>query len=192
MRATYKTLAIVLIAVLAAILNSPVRAQPSGPAAFYLRTDRASYLPGDSGTLLITIRNQGTQAFTVKNLTISFSWLSFLNDHWDGNYTINSINKAISTGQTYNTQQGFTVPSDGRATIPLGGSASVTVMAGTDIGGGGGRYETGDAAIGIAAATYQPLGFSSSILQIVTIALLAVIAVVMTLVLFGIRRMPKK
>ncbi len=195
MRRMCKMLTLVLLALFTVGLANVTRAQPSscqGPAdqaCFYIRGDRPAYLPGDGGTLFITIRNQGTQAFTVKNLTVTFSWLSYLGDHWDGNYTINNINKALATAQSYNTQQGFTVPNDGRTVFP---AASVSVTAGTDIGGDGGRYASSSADISIAAASYQPLGFITSILPLVTIGLLAVIAVVMTFVLVAIRKMAKK
>jgi hypothetical protein len=83
---------IVLVALLFVGLTNSTHA--AGPATFYIRTDKSSCVPGDPGTLLITIRKVGSQAFTIKNLTITFSWLAFLNDHWDGNYSITGFGKA--------------------------------------------------------------------------------------------------
>src|SRR5712692_910955 len=147
MRKQYKSAIIVLVALLFVGLTNSTHA--AGPATFFIRTDRPSYVPGDMGTLLITIRNVGSQAFAIKNLTITFSWLAFLNDHWDGNYTISVVPpKPLATNQVYNNQQSFTVPNDGRATQ----GAMVSVTAGTDIGGGGGQIVSQDANVGIALA----------------------------------------
>ncbi len=89
MKGKYRILILTTFAVLALSLASPAHA--AGSPTFYLRTDKPAYVPGDTGSLVITIRNEGDQAFTVKNMTISYPWLSYLNDHWDGNVTINNI-----------------------------------------------------------------------------------------------------
>ncbi len=191
MRKQYKSAIIVLVALLFVGLTNSTHA--AGPATFFIRTDRPSYVPGDMGTLLITIRNVGSQAFTIKNLTITFSWLAYLNDHWDGNYTITGIGKPIATNQVYNTQQSFSVPNDGRAaSLGFASVASVTVTAGTDIGGGGRQLISQEAAVGIATATYQPIGVGSSLLEIISLALLAVAVIVLALVFLSIRKMAKK
>lgn len=163
----------------------------AGPApVFYIRPDKPSYLPGESGTLSITIRNQGDQAFTVKNMTIQYSWMSFINDHWEGNETVRNITAPLAAGQAYNTQRGFTVPSDGRAQTGF-----ALIQIGTDIGGGGGSLfprEPFSVSIGVASGTYEPFGGASSILHLVTIALLAVAVALLALLLVSIRRMAKK
>src|SRR6266705_204689 len=125
-------LTLLAISILAGIMLTPSHA--SFIVNTYARTDRASYVPGDSGTLLITIRNSGTQAFTVKNISITYPWKAFITDHWDGNFTTTGITQALAAGQTYNTQYTFTVPTDGRASNIFGGTISIQV--GTDIGGG--------------------------------------------------------
>src|SRR6266702_8206991 len=143
-------LTLLAISILAGIMLTPSHA--SFIVNTYARTDRASYVPGDSGTLLITIRNSGTQAFTVKNISITYPWKAFITDHWDGNFTTTGINQAVGTpGGTWNTQYSFTVPTDGRAYY----GSSITLMIGTDIttGNQAGIYQT-SSPIRIASAFY--------------------------------------
>jgi len=179
-------LTLLAISILAGIMLTPSHA--SFVVNTYARTDRASYVPGDSGTLLITIRNSGTQAFTVKNISITYPWKAFITDHWDGNFTTAGITQALAAGQTYNTQYTFTVPTDGRASNVFGGTISIQV--GTDI--AGGSYSSGSATIAYALPTYQPLSLTSSILPVVEIVLLGIAVVMLALVFMGIGKLSKK
>src|SRR5437867_5115711 len=97
--------------------------------AVYAHTDRASYSPGDTGTLFLTVRNEGTSQFTVKNVTVTYPWKAFITDHWEGNFTaVITTPQTLATGQTYNNQYPFTVPTDGRAASnPNGESISISV-----------------------------------------------------------------
>src|SRR5437016_13612803 len=101
-------LTLLAISVLAATILAPSHASIS--VNVYSRTDRPSYVPGDTGTLFITVRNQGTQAFSVKNVSVTYPWKAFVTDHWDGNTTNVITPQALAAGQTYNTQYTFTVP----------------------------------------------------------------------------------
>ena len=185
-------LTVLAISILAIIMVTPIHATfiPN----IYARTDKSSYLPGDTGTLFLTVRNTGTQSFAVKNISITYPWKAFITDHWEGNTTtIPSPTPALagtpSIG-TYNTQFSFTVPTDGRASFLLGGE-TILIHIGTDIGTQG-SFIDGEAAISIAAATYQPLGLASSGLQIVSLVLLAIAVVMLALVYLGIRKQSKK
>src|SRR2546430_17553366 len=144
-------IAVLAIAFVGAVHISPVH--PSYAPIVYAWTEKPSYLPGHAGVLHITVRNQGTQAFTVKNITVAYPWKSFIIDHWDGNFTTAGINQAIATGQNSNTQYSFTVPTDGLAS---GFISSVSISIVTDI-----RttvpYIPGSAMLSLAAATYQPV-----------------------------------
>jgi hypothetical protein len=182
-------LAMLVLGIVGAIALTPTHAALQG-LAVYARTDKSSYIPGDSGTLFITVRNQGTSAFTVKNITVTYPWKSFLTDHWDGNFTDSSINQALATSQTVNKQYTFTVPSDGRASNLFGGTISISV--GTSEPSPGGTYTPGSASIQYAAATYQPVGLATSALPIVEIALLGIVVVMLALVWMGISKLPKK
>ncbi len=192
MNSVRKIASLALLTVFAIGIASTVYAGfPISDAKLYLRTDRPSYLPGETGTLFVTVRNEGTSAFTVKNITVDYPWKSFIDGRWDGNVTKSSINSALaSNGGVYNDQFSFTVPNDGRASSLFGGSASVRV--GTDIGGGGGSFVPGSANVIIALPTYQPVGISTSLFPVVTIALLAIAVVLLSLLLVWIRRLAKK
>lgn len=179
------------LGIIGAVAITPIHA--SFNPVVYARTDRAAYSPGDSGTLFITIRNQGTQAFTIKNISITYPWFAFVTDHWDGNTTTNNINQAVAQNQNYNTQFSFTVPTDGRASGLFGGT--ITMKIGTDIGGGtyimpGGDFPT--TTISYTVPTYQPLSLASSTLPIIQIVLLGIAVVMLALVWMGISRLPKK
>lgn len=190
-------LTLLAISILAAAILAPTHASIS--VNIYARTDRASYVPGDSGTLFITVRNLGTQAFTVKNITIIYPWRSFITDHWDGNVTTTGITQALAQGQTYNTQYTFTVPTDGRASnaYEQPGQPADTIMigVGTDVGSSssssGTTYPT-DASIFYAVAAYQPLSLTSSVLPIIEIVLLGIAVVMLALVFMGIGKLSKK
>ena len=178
-------LTMLAIGVISIMMIAPIHANYQAVA--YGRTDRSGYLPGDSGTLYITVRNTGSQALTVKNITVEYPWWAFITDHWDGNFTATGINQALSQNQNYNTQYTFTLPTDGRA---HNGFASITVA--TDV--PNGQYQSLDASasISVAGATYQPLGLSSSILPVVSIVLLGIAVVMLAFVYMGITRLSKK
>ncbi len=185
-------LILLTISILAGIMLTPTHA--SYVVNIYARTDRASYVPGDTGTLFITVRNDGTQSFAVKNTSITYPWKAFITDHWDGNFTTTGITQPLAGGQTYNTQYTFTVPSDGRGSASLfGGTISISV--GTDVGASssstGTTYST-TAPIFYAIATYQPLSLASSVLPIIEIVLLGIAVVMLALVFMGIGKLSKK
>ena len=185
------------ISVLAAAILTPGHASIS--VNVYARTDRASYVPGDTGTLFITVRNQGTQSFAVKNISITYPWKAFITDHWDGNTTNVIIPAPLAGGQTYNTQYTFTVPTDGRASniyAPSGQLPGVIMIdVGTDVGASSsssGTTYTSQATIFYAVAAYQPLSLSNSVLPIIEIVLLGIAVVMLALVFMGIGKLSKK
>ena len=186
-------LTLLAISILAGIMLTPSHASVS--VGIYARTDKASYVPGDTGTLFITVRNQGTQSFAVRNVSITYPWKAFITDHWDGNSTnVISPIAALAQGQTFNTQYTFTVPTDGRASYSLlGGTISIGV--GTDVGSSSSSTGTtypGEATISYAAATYQPLSLTSSVLPIIEIVLLGIAVFMLALVYMGINKQSKK
>jgi len=185
-------LTLLAISILAGMMLTATHA--SYVVNIYARTDRASYVPGDTGTLFITVRNDGTQSFAVKNTSITYPWKAFITDHWDGNFTTTGITQPLAGGQTYNTQYTFTVPSDGRGSASLfGGTISISV--GTDVGASssstGTTYST-TAPIFYAIATYQPISLANSVLPIIEIVLLGIAVVMLALVFMGINKIPKK
>ena len=189
-------LAMLVVSLFAAFAVIPSHAVTL-PPAIYARTDKPSYAPGDSGTLYITVRNSGTQAITVQNVSVTYPWKAFITNHWDGNFSTTGITQPIAQGQTYNTQYTFTVPTDGRASNTYGGSNAGTIIigVGTDIGSStsttGTTYST-TTPIFYAIATYQPLALSTSVLPIVEIVLLGVAVVMLALVWMSISKLQKK
>jgi hypothetical protein len=178
-------LTVLAIGIISIIMIAPIHANYQAIA--YARADRSSYLPGDSGTLYITVRNEGSQAITVKNITVVYPWMAFITDHWDGNFTATGINQALSQNQNYNTQFSFTLPTDGRA---HSGEASIGVY--TDVPTGQYQFLQAFASITVAGATYQPLGVSSSLLPILSIVLLGIAVVMLFFVYMGVARLSKK
>ena len=179
-------MALVAFSIITAVLVVPIHASYS--PQIYARTDKSSYLPGDSGTLFITIRNEGSQSFGVRNLTITYPWKTFVTDHWDGNNTYTFTGVALSQGGTWNQQYSFTVPSDGRAS-PM--TTAIDIRMGTDITSQG-SYTYGGAVINIAAAAYMPLGATTAILPIITIVLLGLAVVMLALLYMSMRKQAKK
>ncbi len=168
-----KSIAITLLAIgiIGLVTVTPTHAALPG-LAVYARTDRTSYAPGDSGTLFITVRNQGTSAFTIKNVSVTYPWKFF-------------------KGQTYNTQYSFAVPTDGRISSIFGGTISISIGT-AEPSQQGGTYTTGSANILYTVGTYQPLSLASSVLPIVEIVLLAIAVVMLALVFMGIGKLSKK
>jgi hypothetical protein len=183
-------LTLLAISILAATLLVPSHAAAISVTP-YARTDRPSYVPGDTGTLFITVRNGGTQAFSVKNISITYPWWAFVTDHWDGNTTTTITPQALAAGQTYNTQFTFTVPTDGRASNTYGlNPDTIQVRIGTDV--GSGNIYPAETSIQYAAATYQPLSLTSSVLPIIEIVLLGIAVVMLALVYMGLNKQSKK
>jgi len=181
------TLTILSITFFSAILLSPAHASFS--SAVYAWTDKASYLPGDSGTLYVSVLNTGTVDFSVKNVSIAFPWKAYLVSHWDGNLTDTAINQALGQRQAFNAQYSFTVPTDGRVNILPGVvGVGIEVIVGINIAGGP-LQKT--APISIASATY-PFGLTTYALPIVSVVILGVAVVLLTLIYLGLRKQAKK
>src|SRR2546430_16452137 len=185
------TITLLAIGILGLVTLTPTHAALPG-LNVYARTDRTSYAPGDTGTLFITVRNQGTNAFTIKNITVTYPWKFFITDHWDANSTkVLGTAQALAGGQTYNTQYTFTVPTDGRASNNNFGG-TITIGIGTAEPSPGGAIPTGSASIQYSLATYQPLSLATSVLPIVEIVLLGIAVVMLALVFMGIGKLSKK
>jgi hypothetical protein len=179
-------LTVLAITILATVMITPIHAAYN--VAVYARTDKSSYLPGDSGSLIVTVKNLGTQSFTVKNVTVVLPWMAFITDHWDGNFTVTAINQPVGTpGGTFNAQYPFTVPNDGR-----GHSGDATVTIGTDIPNGPFSTPQTTAFVQVATAAYEPFGLTTSLLPLISIVLLGVAVVMLALVYMGIRKQSKK
>jgi hypothetical protein len=188
-------LALIAIGFVSVLMISPSHATLTNLVSAH--TDKASYLPGDTGTLYVTVLNTGTQAFTVKNVSVTYPWKAYITNHWDGNFTdlgTNNagINDALAQGQAFNKQYSFTVPTDGRAYSFSFLTPGIQVSVGTDIQSGPYAIPSTTATFSIATATYQPFGLTTSILPIVSIVLLAVAVIMLFMVYMGVGKLSKK
>ena len=115
-----KIIVMLTMTLLSAILFvSPTKVQ-AAPDEFhiYAWVDKLQYLPGDSGTLYITIRNDMADEVYVYNITIIYPWHAYVKDHWEGNATIEVKTAIERDGGVLNKESTFEVPSDGRAVVP--------------------------------------------------------------------------
>ena len=173
-------IAAALIAVLA--FATPVHAQTVST-----RTDRASYVPGDSGTLFVTIVNESpTDTVEIRNITIYYPWAGFVDNKWQGNESLNlSPVEPLSTSSggknIYNRQFTFTVPSwfggefakDCPRDSPRYGLYVACIMLGTNK--NSLQYMDIDLpAIPIAVGVYTPPSLVALAIPVVTLAVLVV------------------
>jgi hypothetical protein len=175
--------------------------------------DRASYVPGDSGTLTVSIVNNNAQdTVEIRNITVYYPWAAMINGKWDGaNVTINlsawkTLGSLGSGNNIYTTSLGFTVPSW------YGGSPFGSIFGGGNLcpGSRGPRYglysgcilvgvtanppmyETQDLNIQMALATYTPTSLIAEWLPIATLVVLVVATVFLGMAWMSLRRSSKK
>jgi hypothetical protein len=151
------------------------------------RADKAAYLPGDSGSLLVIVKNPTSTAFPLKNITVTYSWSQPWAAGGVENYT-NTFTNTVSAYGLYDTTVSFTVPNDGRAT-PFGGCCSASLVGKTNA-------TSFSATIGIPLAlpAYQP-GASQTLqllLPIINIGLLVVAVVFLGMLWMSMRGTPRK
>jgi len=175
------------------------------------RTDQASYTPGGTGTLYITVVNpSSTDTLEIRNLTIYFPWAGFVDGKWasGGNVSYNlAPYKVLTTSGspsggnifTYNTQ--FSIPSwFGVSIFGVGsncptstttryGVYSSCVLLGTNT---NLRYQGQDSSISMALATYNAPNFAEMLIPIATVVVLVVVAALLFMVWTGIKRLETK
>src|SRR2546422_1968776 len=79
--------AISLLALIVAAFSMPAHAQTVN-----WRADKSAYIPGDTGTLTITIINTGSNPLEVRNVTVYYPWAGYdTNGKWltGGNISYN-------------------------------------------------------------------------------------------------------
>jgi hypothetical protein len=179
------------IAAVLAIVAIAAIGQPAHAQGFSLntRSDRASYVPGDAGTLTITLINTGSQVIQLNNLTVYFPWAGFGPDgKWQGNSSSTYSNQFIgapggNTQTMFTTTFQFTIPTWYGQSFPSTscngsgvaryGPYSNCVVVGTNA---GNRYDlmsfTGQ--ITMAIATYTPVSLVSQAIPIATLVVLVV------------------
>jgi len=132
-------------------LSTGVKAQVPATVNIYTWVDKPQYQLGETGTLYITIRNDGEDSVEIRNVSIEYPWFAYVKDHWEGNETI-TLTPAValaSKGGVWNREVSFTVPTDGRATTAFGGATQITITFAMDTG-----YSYKTAYISIASTPY--------------------------------------
>lgn len=111
-----------MVAIFAIVVSMLLMTPLAHSQEAFVRTDKAEYLPGETGTLHYSVYNSRSGAITLKKVTIIYSnWRAIRNGVWEGNQTID-LNVAIIGNGVYENSTTFTVPSDGRTST----SVSVT------------------------------------------------------------------
>jgi len=127
-----KIIAMLAMTLLSAILfASLTKAQPPTEKFYvYAWVDKLQYEPGDSGTLYITIRNDLKTEVYIYNITIEYPWHAYVEDHWEGNDTIEVKTAIERDGGVINKESKFEVPKDGKAITA--GTSQIDVVVWTD------------------------------------------------------------
>lgn len=129
------------------MLSTPLttQAQTSPPPYLQITLDKPFYYPGDSGRLMIDIRDSLSINIQVYNISVIFPWRAYINGLWDGNQTIN-VNRAVASGAWLPTVTvSFTIPSDSRYFAPgffsgVGGGEVSVWASGVGPNGGAGTF----------------------------------------------------
>ncbi len=195
-------------AVAALLVVTLVLAQPVHAQTLSVRADRASYVPGDSGTLFISIVNESpTQTVEIRNITVYFPWAGFVDGKWQGgNVSVNlSPFKSLTTssgGDSIYNNPGipFTIPGwFGGQRILFASCSDTTLRYGLYVGcilvgtnGNGLRYDATSFSILMAAATYNPPSLVSQALPIATLVVLVIATAFLFLAWTSLRRMETK
>jgi len=183
---------VVALALLTVSLVGPANAAPP-PAPpqpqMFGRAEKAAYLPGDSGSLLVTVKNPTNTAFPLKNITVTYSWSQPWAAGGVENYT-NTFTNTVPAYGLYNTTVSFTVPNDGRA-APLGGCCSASLIGKTNAT----SFST-TIGIPLALPTFQPsapsLTLTQLLLPIINIVLLVVAVAFLGMLWMSMRGTPRK
>lgn len=204
-----RIIATAIIVMTLVAIGQPVHAQQANTSAQY---DRASYIPGDSGTLTVTIvNNNPTASLEVRNITIYWPWAQLVGGKWPSgaNLTDNfatpwpTVGSKSSGNNIMTKSYGFSIPSwYGGSVFGSGSNCSDP---------GGPRYDIsyhGCVAVGVTSSppdyivnslsiqmslpTYTPLSLSSQLIPIATLVVLVVATAFLFLAWSSLRRANKK
>lgn len=176
--------------------------------------DRASYIPGDSGTLTISIVNNGGSPLELRNITIYFPWAQFINGKWPSpapNVTNNispfaPIGSLSSGNNIYTWSTSFTIPTWYAGSVFGNGpgsncpgntgdprySTSYSGCVFIGLSGNPPSYDSQRLGIAMALPTYTPTSLQTYWFAIANVALLGVAAVLLAMVYNATRRLAKK
>jgi len=197
-----------LLALIVAAFSLPAHAQTVN-----WRADKSAYIPGDSGTLTITIINTGGNPLEVRNITVYYPWAGYdTNGKWltGGNISYNfspfkELTSVSGGGNNVSyTTPSFSIPSWwGAASRPQfscpGGpsntrygiySACIIIGWNAD----SQRYDPTDFGLSVAVATYTPSSISqlSQWVPLATLAVLVIATAFLALAWSRLGNLPKK
>lgn len=204
-----RIIATAITVIFLAALGQPVHAQQANTSAQY---DRASYIPGDSGTLTVTlINNNPSASLEVRNITIYWPWAQLVAGKWPSgaNLTDNfatpwpTVGSKNSGNNIMTKSYSFSIPSWYGGSVFGGGSNCSDP--------GGPRYDIsyhGCVAVGVTSnppdyivnslsiqmslPTYTPLSVTSQLIPIATLVVLLVATAFLFLTWNSLRRSNKK
>jgi hypothetical protein len=204
-----RIIAALLVVVAIAAVGQSAHAQPT----ISTQADRASYVPGDSGTLTITLINpSGQNTLEIRNITVYFPWAQYVNGAWpSGANATQDLAKpwpVLGSAQSGNNIKTFTftftIPSWYSGTF--GGSGfgncpdsmgprystsynSCVIVGYTD---SPPQYRSHQFGISMAIPTYQPVSLTSQWLPIATLVVLVIATVFLAMAYGSLRRLNKK
>lgn len=120
-----------IVALLAMLYAQSVAAQAAQDVTVYAWTDKPQYKPGETGTLKITVLNEGDEPIDVRNISIRYPWFAYngKTGEWEGNETVKEgLPMWVDPGEVYYKEVEFAIPTDGR--VPQMGEIDVDVETG--------------------------------------------------------------
>lgn len=183
-------------------------AQPVQAQSISARADRPSYVPGESGNLIVNIVNENpTETLEIRNITVYFPWAQLVDGKWPtgANVTINysswKVLGSSASGNNVLTEQiSFSTPSwyggGGASNCPgsngprYGLYADCIIVGTTE---NPPRYTVDrDTNIFMAQATYTPPSLVSMAVPIATLVVLVIATAFLAMTWSGIRRLEVK
>jgi hypothetical protein len=202
-------IAALLVVVAIAAVGQSAHAQPT----ISTQADRASYVPGDSGTLTVTLVNpSGANTLEIRNITVYFPWAQYVNGAWPSGANVSqNLNSwpILGSAQSGNNIKtftfSFTIPT-WYSGNPFGGSGggqcidtlgprystsynSCVIVGYTD---NPSQYQSRSFGISMAIPTYAPVSLTSQWLPIATLVVLVVATIFLAMAYTSLRRMSKK
>jgi len=181
-KAEYLLTVIVVAAMVSMSLPAFTYAQPPERVNIYAWTDKASYDPGESGTLTIVIRNDRKDVdLILYNITIEYPWFAYNGEKWEGNDTIIIGETLLRSGGVKTYTKTFTVPTDGRIASATNGG-KIEIKANVDKA----PYSyTGETTIYIRGVAY-PMSIQEWDKMITLLTIQAVLMIVCTIIIAAI------
>ena len=204
-----RIIAALLVLVAVAAIGQSAHAQPT----ISTQPDRASYVPGDSGTLTVTVINtSGQNTLEIRNITVYYPWAQYVNGAWPaGANASQNLSPWVQLGSAQSGNNiktfafSFTIPTWFSGS-PFGGQGSgqcidnmgprystsynSCVMIGyTD---NPSQYQSRGFSISMALPTYAPVSLTSQWLPIATLVVLVVATIFLAMAYSSLRRLNKK